>query len=290
MKRILLFLIAIFFTTNVFATGIGADDTTASCDNETLGQTSGTANIEVDWQPNTINISWYSDNTQLSVQPAATTCVYDDDLYLPSTQPTKTGYTFKGWKVLTVPTGYTRLGYITSDGNQMINTGIYGNENTAIETQFVNNAIAGDNTTRVIIGDNWSGPFTLSVVATTYAYQYMGNLRIARLDYWKIGELYTVYMDQTTGQTVNGTTTAWTGTPNAFTTTKQLTMFKTTDVSNRGVLADLYYLKILQNGKLVRNFIPARRDSDNVVGMWDTVTETFFTNAGSGSFVAGPAM
>jgi hypothetical protein len=83
----------------VFATGIGANDTTASCDNETLGQTSGTANVEIDWQPNTINITWYNDDTQLTVQSSAQSCVYDDDLYLPSTQPTKTGYTFKGWTI-----------------------------------------------------------------------------------------------------------------------------------------------------------------------------------------------
>ena len=98
MKKILLFLFVIPFTTDVYATGIGANDSTASCDNDTLGQTSGTANVEVDWQPNTIGITWYNDDTQITVQSSAQSCVYDDDLYLP-TAPTKTGYTFKGWTV-----------------------------------------------------------------------------------------------------------------------------------------------------------------------------------------------
>ncbi|MCQ2568256.1 MAG: hypothetical protein MJ163_01485, partial [Alphaproteobacteria bacterium] len=44
------------------------------------------------------------------------------------------------------------------------------------------------------------------------------------------------------------------------------------------------------SGEIVFNGIPAKRNSDNVVGMWDTVTKTFFTNAGSGTFTAGPAV
>ncbi|MBQ6011811.1 MAG: hypothetical protein IJL23_01695, partial [Alphaproteobacteria bacterium] len=50
----------------------------------------------------------------------------------------------------------------------------------------------------------------------------------------------------------------------------------------------IYALSIKENDSLKRNFIPARRNSDNVVGMYDTVSKTFFTNAGTGSFVAGP--
>ena len=49
----------------------------------------------------------------------------------------------------------------------------------------------------------------------------------------------------------------------------------------------LYYFKIWENGTLVRNFVPAKRNSDNEIGMFDTVTGQFFTNAGTGTFVAG---
>ena len=51
-----------------------------------------------------------------------------------------------------------------------------------------------------------------------------------------------------------------------------------------------YGFKITEDGVLKRNFIPAKRNSDNVVGMWDTVTQTFFTNSGSGTFIAGPVV
>ena len=54
------------------------------------------------------------------------------------------------------------------------------------------------------------------------------------------------------------------------------------------ITGNVYNCKIYDNDTLVRDFVPARRNSDSVLGMYDTVTQTFYTNAGSGSFVAGP--
>ena len=48
----------------------------------------------------------------------------------------------------------------------------------------------------------------------------------------------------------------------------------------------IYSCKIYDNGTLVRDFIPMRIGTE--VGMYDTVTKTLFTNAGTGSFVPGP--
>jgi len=49
----------------------------------------------------------------------------------------------------------------------------------------------------------------------------------------------------------------------------------------------IYYFKMYNGNNLVRDFIPAKRNSDGVLGMYDTVSNTFFTNAGSGDFIAG---
>ena len=46
-------------------------------------------------------------------------------------------------------------------------------------------------------------------------------------------------------------------------------------------------VKIKERGILVRDFIPAKNAS-GVVGMYDTVSGQFFTNQGTGEFVAGP--
>jgi hypothetical protein len=42
------------------------------------------------------------------------------------------------------------------------------------------------------------------------------------------------------------------------------------------------------NDNLIFSGIPARRNSDDEIGMYDLVSNTFFTNSGSGSFIAGP--
>ena len=41
-------------------------------------------------------------------------------------------------------------------------------------------------------------------------------------------------------------------------------------------------------GILVGDFVPTKRNSDNVLGMYDKVTNTFLTNSGTGIFIAGP--
>ncbi len=50
----------------------------------------------------------------------------------------------------------------------------------------------------------------------------------------------------------------------------------------------LYSYSISNGAQIIQNLIPVKRASDNVIGMYDTVTNTFFTNAGTGTFIAGP--
>lgn len=49
------------------------------------------------------------------------------------------------------------------------------------------------------------------------------------------------------------------------------------------VTGKCYYVKIYDNNILVRDFIPAVRDSDSKPGFYDLVTNQFFTNAGTGA-------
>ena len=49
----------------------------------------------------------------------------------------------------------------------------------------------------------------------------------------------------------------------------------------------LYSCKIYDDGVLVRDFIPCSRKSDGLIGLYDTVTKEFYTNAGTGEFIGG---
>ena len=56
--------------------------------------------------------------------------------------------------------------------------------------------------------------------------------------------------------------------------------------SSNKLKGKVYYCKVWENGVLVRNMIPCK-NSSNVVGMYDLVNAEFYTNAGTGSFIAG---
>ena len=62
-------------------------------------------------------------------------------------------------------------------------------------------------------------------------------------------------------------------------------------LTNPRAKMDLYNIKIYNHGELAFNGIPARRDSDSAVGLYDTVSNTFKTNAsGSAALTAGPVV
>ena len=126
MKKFLMVVFGMLFLCNAYATtDIAADATTGDCDATTLGTYSGSADFEIKWEPNTIPIRWYDNNT--AIQNAQNTCNYDDILTVP-TPPTRNGYNFTGWKVrpmmnfstlTSLTTGSERWGkgYVLSNGN-----------------------------------------------------------------------------------------------------------------------------------------------------------------------------
>ena len=45
----------------------------------------------------------------------------------------------------------------------------------------------------------------------------------------------------------------------------------------------IYWIKLYEDGVLVHNFLPVRRDDDDEIGIFDTVTGQFFVNSGTGT-------
>jgi hypothetical protein len=58
-------------------------------------------------------------------------------------------------------------------------------------------------------------------------------------------------------------------------------------ITQRAKYTRMYYWKMTDNGVVVRHMIPCYRISDNVIGMYDLIGKTFYTNAGSGTFTKG---
>ena len=286
--------ICLIILVSIFSISSFADNITTSpadCTQPTLLVDTGTANLTADWEANKIGIEWYSDNVKITGDAsAATQCTYDQTFSLP-TPPTKTGYNFVGWKVMGVPDGYTRLKYIQSNGTQYIDTGI--NQNT-LNFQ-VNLMISYSNTnTRYTCGVSSSSPMYFGRAADgrfeqnqAYTSLTSGKDKPVNLQWGKDSnsnkmKLVVTIEDQseTLISNSNGTVTN----NNFVLIGNNIGSGISTKLSGR-----IYFAKIYKNGELVFYGIPAKNSSD-VIGMYDAVSKTFFTNAGTGTFAAGPVM
>ena len=51
--------------------------------------------------------------------------------------------------------------------------------------------------------------------------------------------------------------------------------------------ATIYSLTVVKNGDTVRDLVPAKRDSDDKYGMYDLITDTFYTSPNGNNFIGG---
>jgi hypothetical protein len=290
MKKVLVLLLCLFVGDS-FATGISGG-TTAPCDNDTLSKYTGTANVEINWEPNTINLNWYNGDEKLTVANNSQSCVYDGTLTVP-TQPTKPGYTFNGWKVIKVPGGFTELEYIEATGTQWIDTGIMSGLDIQTRAKFGKTA-------------NTFTRYGL-IVAANLNYQAL----VSRLE---VDSYYSSLYNSTSGYASHGVTSNSAAFEFTFNTSEHKVIVEGTsydlpiiaNFESAGIkiffwsghdtqyagIGRLYYveLKNTQTNTILFNGIPARRNSDGVLGMYDSITGQFFTNQGTGDFIAGPVV
>ena len=275
-KLFILFLL--FFTIDSFATGIG-NVSSAPCDNATLNKYTGTANVEINWEPNTINLNWYDGDTKLTVANNAQSCVYDGNIAVPP-QPTKPGYTFNGWKVIKVPGGYTELEYLHFDNSTAnstyLNTGITLTNNHKIKVRVNGENFLG------VMGIHCGSTTSFQFYDTYYRFG-SNNLKNYLYEYWN--RIITLTYSQN-GLYVNDTLI---DIPNTVTFTACRTcLIGSIGSSDSNFVGKIYEAWIELNGNTIGHYVPARRNSDNVLGMYDSISGQFLTNQGSGNLTAGP--
>jgi len=223
----------------------------------------------------TVSLDWFVDG----VVQTQTSCTIGGALNLPSA-PTKYGYTFRGWQP-----GYTQLEYIqnSTGGAAYIDTGILPKATTQVDF-------------KVYYSTTDPNAFFIGTGQTGYPafnpFQYTNNTNLARAYFGNTQVLLPVTPDEVhivSYQAQNSliifdSETYYFLKPN----------FNQSSVTNNIYIlrgqGRLYYLRIYDNDTLIRDFIPARRNSDRVIGMYDLVTRTFFENGGSGAFVPGPEL
>jgi len=187
-----------------------------------------------------------------------------------------------------LPSGYKQLEYIESTGTQWIKTGFKPNQDTKVEVDFEFNKGVGANAVFFGATGLWSNAtfgFYLTDVGNTYS-NYNNDTNISNYfapvlntRYLYVHDKQNIYVDGILKYTHAAATFQSTG--NLFLGV----ILIRTEYAFKG---KCYSFKIWDNGTLVCNFIPAKRNSDNEIGMCDIVSQTFFTNAGTGVFIPGP--
>lgn len=189
-----------------------------------------------------------------------------------------------------LPSGYTELEYIESTGTQYINTGFNPKNTSRVVVDI--EPTSGNTTNGVFGGRTGTNNETFCVWDIDGAYRTdYGSANHVQTDVSASGR---VTIDKNMGVTTIGNRT-FSQTSGAFTSANALTILAVNGAGQNGQTLDnrmfrarLYSAQMYDNGTQVRGFVPAKRDSDGTVGLYDTINGQFYGNAGTGSFTAGP--
>lgn len=189
-----------------------------------------------------------------------------------------------------LPDAYQEVEYIESTGTQYIDTGYKLNTDCAIEFDYY-----------LTSGESFS-PFGSFDGETTTGFTLYTKDNHSRFGYFEIGSGIGVTGNYN-GYISNQRTTAIYSKNGVYQNSNLVYSITTKYVASNfncflfcrnvgGVATGLgairfYIFKIYDNDTLVRNFVPCYRKSDSVIGMYDTVSGNFLTNAGSGTFLKG---
>ena len=187
-----------------------------------------------------------------------------------------------------LPSGYTRLEYIEGTGAQYIDTGYFPCELTRVVTAIMPTS---GNTTNGVFGgrtDNNVSTFSLWCVNGVFRTDFDTNSQHLTTDV-RVETGVRVEVDKDRGTTRLGSKT-FTQTGKGFRAANSMHVFAVNPDSNgpRRFRGRIETFSIYESGHLEHELVPARRDSDGAVGMYDTVSGAFLANSGMGAFMAGP--
>ena len=200
-----------------------------------------------------------------------------------------------------LPVGFTELEYLESSGTQWINTRLYLHGNSRVEfeamplkRQYTNfffdtrrNTVstgmfgltygyngAHSNTMRIVYGDQ---------------YRYIDRFKDGSSGVLALGEKYSFLIDRgltyKNGSPVSRYLESTGIQEQSFTSTLPCYLFAS---EGNGAVSKftmrMYSFSVKENDELLLKLIPALRKADGVAGMFDAVSKTFYTNAGSGVF------
>lgn len=190
--------------------------------------------------------------------------------------------------IVSVPFDYEIIEYIESHGNEYIDTGFKPNQDTRV--------VCDIQVTAAPVGYDFFGSRTSDDSADEYNFWYdksklyssYGTSKGVVINIAPMPGRLKIDKDKNV-TTVNGTTVTNTS---GQTFSSPYSMFiycnntRGSPYRDTKCFAKLYSFKIYDNGTLVRNFVPVRSDAGEY-GLYDTIENNFYGNAGTGSFTGG---
>lgn len=186
-----------------------------------------------------------------------------------------------------LPGGYTKLMYIEGTGTQYIDTGITLDQDSGIVLDMEIDSSANLNIfgARNIpqTGDTCNVHIYNGSLSTWYgsSSHSFGSPPVGR---------FTITTDKGSFQTSTGL--SYTHSAQSFTCPATMLLFGFHENGKPITLGSMraYSCKIFDDGNLICDLVPVRREGDSAVGMYDLVGGQFYGNLGSGSFSAGPVV
>lgn len=215
----------------------------------------------------------------------------------------------------TLPTNYIPLEYIESTGNQHINTEYYwSSENATILADIM---VISNPSYQTLFGNEeyynaaGSGPryFTHILHGSNGNFgNYTGTTSIGTNTSFALNSRFLIeYTTQYGKMTTKAITPSASNTYSTVTYSGTILTRSASKASsdNRGKIyifsnnnggnaiqhvgkMRVYNFMMIDNNKVVRNFVPARQKSTGYVGLYDLIGATFYTQAAGSNFIAGP--
>ena len=193
-----------------------------------------------------------------------------------------------------MPNGYTRLEYIESSGTQYIDPGIASSNTIGININYSYPTINSSTNAGVCGILQGNEPRTDSLFISTNIGKTNGNLFFAHRGVTSstditttANKIYNVKINWRNSGVIDfGERTINVGTNNAASGAIRLFGRKSGSSYTYASLK-MYSCQFSDETKMIRNLIPAKRNLDSVIGMYDTVNGVFYGNKGTGTFTAG---
>lgn len=190
-----------------------------------------------------------------------------------------------------LPSGYTEVEYIENTSMAYIDSGVYlDTSNFEVGCEVVNTYCLWGYCHEMVASGTWLSIECASYGNTAFYGKYDSSYMVDMSSYMTSSGNTFVYTQS--GVTVNGTTISKSLTMGSDSiANKSLLFFAAYDFNSNSAEFKTtckfksFYVK--NNGTLVRDFVPALRDSDSKYGLYDLVTNTFYLSPNGNEFSGG---